>query len=129
MYRLRQALRHISSTDYILHSGKRYQMAESLVSTDRKRFERLAARVLKEDASPEAVSYLEEMVSLYRCLLYTSQAEALLISAFRQAQEQNDGLALSYIAETLGNLNYIQGECQEALRIFELGVEAFPESR
>jgi LuxR family maltose regulon positive regulatory protein len=66
MYRLRQALRHVSSTDYILHSGKRYQMAESLVSTDRKRFERLAARVLKEDASPEAVSYLEEMVSLYR---------------------------------------------------------------
>jgi len=30
------------------------------------------------------------------------QAKTLLINAFRQAQEQNDGLALSYIAETLG---------------------------
>ncbi len=66
MYRLRQALRHVYPGDFILHSGKLYQLAEGLVSTDRQRFERLAARVLKEDASPEAVPYLEEMISLYR---------------------------------------------------------------
>ena len=57
------------------------------------------------------------------------QAMTLLINAFRQAQEQNDSLALAYIAETLGNLSYIQGDCQEALRVFELGVEAHPEFR
>ena len=66
MYRLRQALRHVYPGDFILHSGKRYQLVEGLVSTDRQRFERLAAGVLKEDASPETVPYLEEMVSLYR---------------------------------------------------------------
>ena len=66
MYRLRQALRHVSSTDFILHSGKRYQLAEGLVSTDRQRFEELAASVLKADASRETVPYLEEMVSFYR---------------------------------------------------------------
>jgi ATP/maltotriose-dependent transcriptional regulator MalT/two-component SAPR family response regulator len=66
MYRLRQALRHVSSADFILHSGKRYQLAKGLVSTDRKRFEELAESILKADISRETVSYLEEMVSLYR---------------------------------------------------------------
>lgn len=66
MYRLRQALRHVYPGDFTLHSGKRYQLVEGLVSTDRQHFERLAARVLKEDASPETVPYLEEMISLYR---------------------------------------------------------------
>jgi two-component SAPR family response regulator len=66
MYRLRKALRHVSPRNFILHSGKRYQLVEGLVSTDRQHFERLAAHVLKEDTSPETVPYLEEMISLYR---------------------------------------------------------------
>jgi two-component SAPR family response regulator len=68
MYRLKQTLRHVYPYpgDFVLHSGKRYQLNESLISTDRRRFEKLAAGVLREEVSTETVPYLEEMVSLYR---------------------------------------------------------------
>jgi LuxR family maltose regulon positive regulatory protein len=66
LYYLRQALNRFSEKDLIIRGTKRYQLRPGIVFSDRRQFEEMVRRILREPVTDSAIEQLEKAVALYK---------------------------------------------------------------